>query len=256
MQWCEELKRSPHNVNWGNVLQACESIREYGDENFTAYTHRLAGFAEAQLSPSQLKSLYDFREDSRAVRRLRRYFFSNALWKLIPEDAQNALIIADRAWMERERESMLFTILNHIQRATERILYTHLWLPLVRCVEERRFSDEEAAGFLSIKSALGEQSPGLSHYKQALWTKAAKSYFTRLGIADKSDGMRFLTDKSRMPRHLQNLMDARNKAEHNPNPAVGPDQIRALYAQFLGIGRKGVLPELLRLLTAAPRDAS
>ena len=62
------------------------------------------------------------------------------------------------------------------------------------------------------------------------------------------DDVRFLTKDNRTTKHLQTLRDTRNAAEHEPGDTVDPQTVRQLYAESLGIGRRGVLPELVRLL--------
>ena len=246
-QWCDVLKRQPGGVDWTQVVQRCETIGEYCDGDFSIYVHRLAGWAEAQLTPSELHNLNDNRENVRSVSRLRRYFFPGRLWGKLPEEAQNALIVADRTWMSENRDSMLLTILNPLQRATERVLYDFLWIPLMKYADNREIPADVSSGILTIRKNLGTHAPGLTHYWQVVWTKMARSYFHDLGIMDKSDDMRYLTDENRMPKHLQTLLDARGRAEY-PGSSVKPAEVRSLYSEFLGIGRKGVLPELLHLL--------
>ena len=40
----------------------------------------------------------------------------------------------------------------------------------------------------------------------------------------------------------------RNRVEHEPNSGVALNDVRNLYRAYLGIGRQGVIPELVRLL--------
>ena len=250
--WCEELKKR-REVDWKTVSQSFDAIRAY-DDDLIVYWYRLMGWIENELTPNELRSIDNDRENAGAVKRLRRYCFSNRLWQLLPEDVQNYLIIADRTWMSAERDSMLHTVLNPLHRATEGILYRYLWLPLMQYADEQQLSKQDLHGFLTISDSLGKSAPGLKDYRQVLWTKAAKIYFNRLGIIDGSDDMRFLTNERRAPLHLQDLLNARNMVEYPTDAPIDPSAIRNLYAESLGIGRKGVLPELLRLLATGGRS--
>ena len=50
------------------------------------------------------------------------------------------------------------------------------------------------------------------------------------------------------PTLLRQLRNNRNKVEHEPDAGVDLNDIRYLYQAHLGIGRRGVIPELVRLL--------
>lgn len=228
--YMEHLRFNPSKkVDWMSIMSTCKALKEnfVDEDDKQDYWGMMIGWAQAQLSPDQLLSLYKDRTHEAAAMRLSRYFFSSGMWELLSKQGRELLITADSTWMSDGDESRLRTILNPLQRATENILYYHLWTPLPE----------------TLKVKVKNQYPGLTEYISLLSRRATKDYFRELGITtgDRS----FLT---RACRHLRHLRDVRNKVEHEPDSSVETDEIRKLYADFLGIGCRGVLPELVRIL--------
>lgn len=62
-------------------------------------------------------------------------------------------------------------------------------------------------------------------------------------------GLEFIRQQA--AKRLGRLRRARNAAEHEPGHEADHAALRDLYAEAVGIGRKGVLPELARLLAKA-----
>ena len=238
------------NVDWAAVIASCNTLKSFLPEAWirqegiddsldeeTDYWDETIGWAKAQLTPSQLRSLIEDRAGAAANLRLSNYFLADNLWQRLSEDARNGLVTADLVWMDDGPESRLRTILNPLQRATEDVLYHHLWVPLAKWGLPR--DSEYLAGLLARK-----QYPGLTEYIQLVSEKLAKRYFRGLGI--EGDDLDFLTNKAQ--QHFRSLRDARNRVEHEPHSGVSPNDIRTLYRASLGIGCRGILPELVRLL--------
>ncbi len=261
------------NADWPAVADACELLSkcsfDHDDYQYISTVDRdidtiggtdyefwleKSGWARAQVTPDRLRALLRDQDDELAAQRLRTYFFSDGLWEKLSKRAQSALITADRM-MTSAIYARYSGIANEIRIATEEVFYYNLWEPLDEWADKNR-SDSTRLRFVLDEPQQSRRSPNpsISDYITLLEHSDIKAYFRSLGLSD--NNVRFLTKDKRTVKNLKTLRDLRNKAEHNPNPAVGPDRIRAIYAQFLGIGRQGVLPELLRLLTAAPRDAS
>ena len=243
-------------VDWAAVITSCNTLKSFlseeewtrqegiedGLDEETDYWDETIGWAKAQLTPGQLRSLIEERGGAAATLRLSSYFFPDNLWRSLSEEARNALVTADLVWIDDGPDSRLRTILNPLQRATEDILYHHLWVPLAEWAKEHQRDSEYLPGILSVAR---KQYPGLTEYIKVISENPAVRYLRNLGIADQD--IDFLTKEAR--RHFWNLRDARNKVEHEPGSSVTPSDVRNLYRTSLGIGCRGMLPELVRLLS-------
>ena len=141
-------------------------------------------------------------------------------------------------------ESRLLQILSPLQRATEDTLYHCLWQSLVEWVETKPEYSDYRRGLLS---RAGKQYPGLTEYLDVLGSTVGKGYLGTLGFS--SEDLKFLSRD--VPTLLRKLRHNRNKVEHEPDSGVNLNDIRGLYRAYLGIGRRGVIPELVRLLGRA-----
>lgn len=188
--------------------------------------------------------MYRDREDEAAVSRLRAYFFTDGLWDELSERAQRALVTADRALVSATH-SRHALIVNELRIAVEETLHDSLWKPLSEWAATQRPPDTGLRAVLD-KPEQQHRAPGLDDYIQLLWHRGPKAYLEQLGMPD--DNVQLLTNPKRATRDLRELQRVRNRAEHEPRAAIGAAEARSLYAKFLGIGRKGVLPELVRVL--------
>ena len=209
------------------------------------------GWAQAQLAPDEVRTLLEEREDYSAIQRLKKYFFTDVLWTKLSARAQEALVMADRT-LVTATQSRLAGIANEIRIATEEVLHQYLWLPLSDWAGKQRPLHPGLKMILD-KPTQQRRSPSIDDYVQLLWHRETKTYFQSLGLSE--NDVQFLTRESRTTKHLQTLQHTRNAAEHEPGAAINPSAIRNLYAESLGIGRKGVLPALLRLLATGSRGA-
>lgn len=258
----EMIKHAPnHSVDWPTVAKACDMLSEavttvtYDWSEWEAvpdiFWNERKGYALAQLTPDQFRDYLQASEDERAAQRLQTYFFPDGLWERLPERAREALVTADRV-MVSSTLGRRAGILNEIRIATEEVLHRYLWIPLFEWAAAQRSLHP------GVKEVLGKpeqsrRSPSIDDYVQLLWHSGAKDYFQSLGLSD--DDVRFLTRENRTTKHLQTLQRTRNTAEHEPGSVISPSEVRDLYAESLGIGRKGILPELLRLLAPGRRGA-
>ena len=194
------------------------------------------------MTPSQLRSLVEKSNNEAVNLRLSQYFFDAGLWDRLPEDARNALVVCDTAWMDDGPESRLLRILSSLQRATEQILYNYLWLPINGWAEH--LSDD--SDFLSrLLSEHQKRHPGLAEYIKLLRGRLAKRYLQ--DVNTNSEDVKFLTTD--LSQHLWELRDRRNKAEHEPDPGVALSDIKRIYRASLGKGRRGILPSLVCMLS-------
>ena len=247
-------------VDWASVIDSCQALKNYlfieemqtlrGTDvvvkEETDYWDETIGWAKAQLTPSQLRSLYEKTQDEAVTLRLSQYFFGGGMWDRLSDNARNALIVCDGVWMADGPESRLLQILSPLQRATEDTLYYYLWKPLVEWAGTKPdYSDYPGR----LLARFGKQFPGLTEYLDVLRSSAGRSYLGTLGLA--GEDLKFLSKD--VPTLLRKLRDNRNKVEHEPDSGVDLNDIRDLYLAYLGIGRRGVIPELVRLLGRASK---
>ena len=256
----EMIKHAPnYSVDWPEVAKACDMLSEavstipYPWSEWEVVPDLLwnerKGYALAQLTRDQFRDYMQSSEDERAAQRLQTYFFPGGLWEQLPERARTALVTADRM-MVSSTLGRRAGILNETRIATEEVLHRYLWIPLSEWAAGQRSLHPGVKQILD-KPEQSRRSPGIDDYVQLLWHSGAKDYFQSLGLSD--DDVRFLTRENRTTKHLQTLQRTRNTAEHEPGSAISPSEVRDLYAESLGIGRKGILPELLRLLAPGKR---
>ena len=249
--------RPEGEVDWAGMIESCQTLKAYllveglptgggADvlvEGETDYWDETIGWAKAQLSPSQLRSLLAKSNNEAAALRLSHYFFDGGMWGRLNEDGQNALVVCDTIWMADGPESRISQILSPLQRATEDTLYHHFWQSFVQWTRTKPEHTEYPEGLLA---RAGKQYPGLTEYIEVLSSTVGKSYLETLGFA--GGDLRFLTQDA--PTLLRQLRNNRNKVEHEPGAGVNLNVIKDIYRAHLGIGRRGVIPELMRLLSS------
>ena len=74
--WVAGLDRSKE-IDWEMILTACEDVKFTPYAEHTEEAQFLQGWIASQLTPDQLRSLYDNREDRAAEHRLQTYFFTD-----------------------------------------------------------------------------------------------------------------------------------------------------------------------------------
>ncbi len=215
-----------------------EAWEDYGIAlHWNEYWQRARGWAEAQLSPSEYRKMRERDEGDAAERRLRNYFFGKD-WVALPQNAQRRLINADLIWNSRQ-DTARETILNDLLRATEAMCYDFIWQPLARnksaYPEFQRYEDKVA------QQQIGHY-PGVWDYVSVCESGFFMDFCTSRGLRQADE--KFMGES--LPIALKRLVPNRND-EHIPVEAVSPDTVKGHYRTFLGIGRRGVLPELARI---------
>ena len=242
-------------VDWTGVIESCQTLRNYllvegvptrlglddvvGED--TRYWDEKVGWARAQLNPSQVRSLIEKSSSDAVTVRLSHYFLDGGAWDRLSEGGQNALVVCDTIWMTDGPESRLSQILSPLQRATEDTLYHHLWQPLVESIRRTPSRSDYPKRLLTNS---GKQYPGLTEYIKFLRSSPGKDYLRTLELAD--EDLKFMS--KHVPTLLRNLRDHRNRVEHEPNSGIALNDVRNLYRAYLGLGCRGVIPELVRLL--------
>lgn len=256
--YLEHLSSLPESeVDWGGVIDSCQTLKSYllvkgcgADEAIgtaSDYWDEAIGWAKAQLTPSQLRNLIAKSNDEAVTTRLSQYFLDGGKWASLSEDGRNALVVCDTVWMADGPESRLSQILSPLQRATEDTLYHHLWQPLVDWAKAKPDCSQYLGRLLATT---GKKYPGLTEYIDILQSASGKSYMGTLGI--EGEDLTFVS--KRVPALLRQLRRNRNRVEHEPDAGLDPDEVRNLYRAYLGIGRRGVIPEILHLLSRVPAN--
>ena len=261
VDWFEALKGGPdvHKQDWSALAVTCNDLSDLferdievvddkgGTWDWYTYWQRAASWAEAQLTPDQLRDLLQAQEDKAAETRLRAYFFADDQWEALSKGARDALISADRAWVSSRNKSQ---VLNGLRIATEDILYHGLWPSLVKWAKGQ--TDPDLRGLRDVQAYLEEhryEAPGLAQYERILGVPGVERYLKDERGLD--DNVAFI---KKQRRQFKKLRESRRDAEHVPVTSVAAGRIRDIYAQFLGIGpkRRAILPELVRILRRPP----
>ena len=195
-----------------------------------------------RISPSELMEYQEQMRKKESETRLRLYFFGET-WDSLPAKAHAALISADREYENKQgRRPIIFDHLRHAARA---IMIESLWKPY------REFLRSKAADGLKDLSDLQQvrQIIDDDQSEPDLAPLIKSPYFDEF-LGTIKDDTRFLR---RLPERLSDLNEWANKVSHQHHWGYkGFDgQIRETYAEFLGIGRNGILPRLMRLHTKA-----
>ena len=194
--------------------------------------------ATLNLSPDEYYKHRDEDRQREAENRLRLYFFPEQ-WNILPEKARAALISADREYENVSgRRPIIFDHLRHAARA---IMVESLWKPYLV--------------FLRGKAADGLKDPSdLQQVRQVIeddrtepdLRPLVKSPYFDEFLGTISEDTKFVRI---LPAKLLELNEWANKVSHEHHWGYKgfEGQIKETYAEFLGIGRTGILPRLMRL---------
>ena len=239
--------------NWQQVTSDCRVIAdvweqgiEYSDSGveaedaakWLAFWQQAVGWAESQLSPSELVSALSKAGAKEAENRLKNYFFGDN-WVALPSRAQEALILADSIWNSTQgvrRES----ILNEVRIVIEEMCKEFIWEPL----EE---DPNTAFEILNVGAKIARRqirrSPDVHDYIGICRQRYFRDFAEQRGLSDRE--VRFLVKT--LPNAVKQLTPKRRTGEHGTGKAIPLGTIEDHYRTFLGIGRKGVLPEFTRI---------
>ena len=224
---------------------ASDSVSVFGvamlSWDFWPLAHMLAS---QRLSRDEFLETLTGAREKESETRLRLYFFGEA-WDNLPEKARAALISADREYESvRGRRPIIFDHLRHAARA---IMVESLWKPY------REFLRGKAANGLKDPSDLKQvrQIIDDDQSEPDLAPLVKSPYFDEF-LGTISEDTKFVR---RLPEKLLGLNDWANKVSHEHHWGYKgfEGQVRETYAEFLGIGRNGILPRLMRLHPKATR---
>ncbi len=259
VNWINALK-SNRNTDWDAILEMFNQFAlgsMHGgeivtdDDGFSGflidYDQMLKAWVRGSLSLPEIRSIFEEREDAAAERRLQVYYFADGLWQALPNRARAALVSADRAFVSGGA-GRASGILNELRIAAEELLRYRLWEPLILWME-RQPDYLTSPDFVEIRYARERAhrgSPSLETHERLLRDGIGVGRFLRERVVGDKTGLQFITQQA--AKHLGRLRQARNAAEHEPGYEADSAAIRDLYAEAVGVGRKGVLPEMARLL--------
>ena len=254
----DEIKANHRRVgDWSKVAEDCRALMnanwvsgirdEFRDEHgdlvgWQAYWNGAQTWARARISPTELQELQARHEEEAARRRIRLYFFSET-WDTLTSRAQAAIVNADLHMHSRERGLRLDAALNELRIATEETFNQNLWEPLATVGPAEWFPEldefEERKEFLRSQS----HEPGLRDFE---W--ACRRPFFRMFLETRAlepPDIEFLTQD--FPKLCRSLRKFRNVSEHRFDTVLSRKLVDFAFREFLGSGRKGVLPELARI---------
>jgi len=220
-------------------------VDEEGTLVFADYWSSAAGWVEAHMQPSELRELLNERRDRDAERRLSTYFFGDKLWIVLPERVKNSLVSADRDWFSGA-SARTESILNELRIATEELLLCGLWKPLEQWVVSQGGKCGGRQDFLNFKAELASKGwvPDLFHLERACRMSITDAFLKNKGVPPKE--RRWFLEE--LPRSLSRLRRERRRAEHESSNQWTRQELSKYFAEFIGIGRPGILPELCRIL--------
>ena len=256
------LKQSPSSdINWRRIVDDCFGLsiltelewevfsgvidgEVIEDEetglplSWSEFWHSARAWASAQLSPSEYRKMREDDLKHAAETRLKNYFFFDT-WPELPERAKRHLINAD-ILLNSKQSVALEALLNELRVATEEICYRAIWRPLNNTkTPPLEFIREK----LKLDERQGRSDLSISDYIRICRAQWYREFMNRQNLDN--DDIKFLTKQ--LPRDMSRLRIERNVAEHKTGMSAAPDGPQSFYRGFLGIGRKGVLPELARI---------
>ena len=259
------LKHSPpDDLKWNQITQDCAGLAylpqlewevfsgvvnqdtiqddEGFDVTWSEFWRHAEAWASAQLSPSQLIQMHRKQEKDAAKRRLRNYFFSSS-WPSLPKRAQEALVQADKVWNDEE-EGRIEAIFNELRIATEEMCNHYIWRPLENLKSSEWFPEMDDFEQRRQEKDDNSYDPNLIGL---IWPCEQQFYEKFLAQRKlRSLEIQFLTcDLPKISKKL--WYTRRNLAEHKLDKMAQHDAVEEFFKMFLGIGQRGILPELARI---------
>ena len=213
-------------------------VNETGEDlSWREFWYVAREWATAQMSPNEYRKLRDNDEKNSSERRLRTYFF-DPFWSELPERAKNRLIAADTLWNAQGRMAW-DAVLSNLQTATEEVFLKFVFQPMKGGGST---IDQQLLGLLDAIEHSQERSK-IFYFASVCRNHSFEGFLKRRNI--ETTDIEFLTRE--LPRKLDRLRSRRNSAEHATEEQWRRDEIRPFFHEFMGIGQRGVLPELARI---------
>ena len=239
--------------SWSQVVDDCRQLKntwfvsgreddvtdEHGDiATWEAFWTAAQTWAAAQLSPNDLVRALRGMEDGEAKDRLKNYFFMGT-WTNLPPKAQERLTYADLAWNSPERGSG-GPILGNLLTATEEMCEQFIFQQLKN---EARLQSDILRIEARVTEDIRRNSLGIREYIRICNIHSLPRVLEELQLEETD--IQFLTEK--LPAAMEHLTPARNIDVHETGIFVRPELVTAAFRMFLGIGQRGILPDLARI---------
>ena len=242
-------------TNWDRMADACTSIgnicelykvsvsvqtpfSSFGYTEAVSYWQIAHALAQQKTSPDAIIDVMRAMQDSESESRLRLYFFPEE-WKNMPDKARASLISADREYERTDGKRPI--IFDHLRSASRAIMVEKFWKPFRVFLTARARAGLKDVRDLDLVTKLIEDDQSEPDLAPLLRAPHFEEFLSTL-----PEDPRFLR---RLPEKLNDLNDWANKVSHEHHWGYKgfEGQIRETYAEFMGIGRVGILPRLMRL---------
>ncbi|MFC2066842.1 hypothetical protein ACFLUO_07335 [Chloroflexota bacterium] len=209
------------------------------------------GWVEAQLTPSDFKTILDEREEQAAEKRLKKYFFKEDLWNQLPDRTRSSLISADRDWFGGS-SARIEAILNELRIAVEELLIQEFWKPLGQWFDKHGRNCQGSQSFLDLKMELENKRkvPTILDFEHICKMQISGTYLVNKGVT-REDRVWFIQS---LQKSLFPLRRARNRAEHESDTQLTHEELNKYYNEFIGIGQPGIVEKLSELLFSLNRE--
>ena len=256
-------RENSSSTNWETLSSYCERFmtfcnRDYVPDNnpdeYHIYSVFIAGSLDAdqfwgmakelasqRISPSELIEFLEQGRKKESETRLRLYFFRDT-WDNLPEKARAALISADREYENGwGRRPIIFDHLRHAARA---IIVEALWQPYQE-YRRNKATNGELKNLADLKRVFEDDRSEPDRAAHMMRDLIQEPHFEEF-LNTVTEDTRFV---KRLPNKLRDLNEWANRVSHEHHWGYKgfEGQIRETYAEFLGIGRNGILPRLMRL---------
>ena len=252
------IEQSPESASWDGIANWCRVIQvAWENTNLEpmvasgSWTYEESardawviarGSALQKISPDALVRFLEHTRAFEAEQRLRVYFFDK-LWGLLPGQAQNALIAADHAfWATEGRRNDIF---ENLRLATEAVVGLVLIDPFrIWMLDNPQTQDRSS----KVTPTQNEPYLPIARQLKELWSDNEESFKTFTSFSYPGAETAYW---SYLRSGLRALAEIRNQAVH-PEDRGHPreESISNIYRIFLGIGQRGILPDLLKLSSA------
>ncbi len=220
-------------------------------EQVSEFWQYALGWVEAQLTPSDFKTILDEREEQAAEKRLKKYFFKEDLWNRLPARTRSSLISADRDWFGGSG-ARIEAILNELRIAVEELLILEFWKPLGQWFDKHGRNCQGSQSFLDLKLELENKRkvPTILDFEHICKMQISGIFLVNMGVT-REDRVWFI---QRLQESLFPLRRARNRAEHESGTQLTHEELNKYYNEFIGIGQPGVIEKLSKLLLSLNRE--
>ena len=106
-----------------------------------------------------------------------------------------------------------------------------------------------AEELVTLRTVLVEsrRQPTLTDFAGVFKMRISDTYFIERGISE-DDRLCFIQV---LPNSFYHLLNARNRAEHEPGKRFSTEELKLFFDEFMGIGKKGVILEIARILLSS-----